>query len=103
MGDQLVNGTVSPFWSVAEMLTCTLNEIPLHIGASVPTTNDDPVTGCELLLVEEVKLLPQPAARRVAVVKATRDGRGGLPDFEMSIPDSPRFLRTSVAARTFSP
>ena len=40
--------------SVAEMLTCTLNEMTLAIGASVPTTKEEPVTVCELLLVGEV-------------------------------------------------
>ena len=51
VGEPLVNCTVLPFWSVAEMLTCTLNEMTLAIGASVPTTNEEPVTVCELGVV----------------------------------------------------
>jgi len=89
------------FLSVAETLTCTLKETTLAIGASVPTTNEEPVTVCALLLGVEVTL-PHPAAKRVATVNATRDGKLGLPDFEMNIPDSPRFLRSSVASRSFS-
>src|SRR5579871_5617831 len=100
VGEPLVNCTVLPLESLAEMLICTLKEMTLAIGASVPTTKDEPVTVCVLLVgVEEVELLPQPVARRVATVNATRDGRASLPDFEIDIPISPRFLRRPVASR----
>ena len=86
--------------SVAETLICTLNETTLAIGASVPTTNDEPVGVVELVL-EEVVLLPHPTARNEAIAKAAKEV-ACLPNFEMNIPELPRFLRMPVSSRSFS-
>lgn len=77
------------------MLTFTVNETTLAIGASVPTMNDERVTVCVLLAGAEVGLLPQPAAKSVATVQPIRQGSVSLPDFEMNIPDLPSFLRSA--------
>src|SRR5215469_1291486 len=90
VGEPLVSWTAFPPASVAEILTCTLNETTLASGASVPMTNEAPVGVCELFELEEVTL-PQPAVRRVAIDKETRDGRMRLPDFRICISDSPLF------------
>ena len=44
--------------------------------------NEEPVEVRALLWVGEVELLPQPASRGLATVKAIRDGRVCLPEFE---------------------
>jgi hypothetical protein len=62
----------------------------LAIGASVPTTNEEPVAAWELPAVEEVELmLLQPATRKVAAVRARTEDRICLPEFELLNFDSP--------------
>jgi hypothetical protein len=101
IGEPLISCTVLLFASVAVMLvTCTLNETTLAIGASVPTTNEDPVGVFELLIVV-VMLLPQPATRKMAIAAHANEGSARPPSLEWNIWRH-RFLRTSVASRSLS-
>src|SRR5579871_1849389 len=73
VGEPLSNCTVLPLPSVAVMLcTCTEKDVTLAIGASVPTTNDDPVTASELA-EEFVIVALHPARRRAPAANPKRD------------------------------
>ena len=50
------------------LVICTLNDATLAKGASVPTTNADPVWVFDWLPVEIMLPLPQPAATNAAAV-----------------------------------
>jgi hypothetical protein len=50
----------------------TVNEVTLAIGASVPTTNDEPVVVCGVVVVvDTVDPLPQPAINNAAAASET--------------------------------
>jgi hypothetical protein len=91
VGVPLSNATPVPLQSVdvyaliAE--SCTLNEVTAAIGASVPTTKEDPVGEVELVLMEpdDVEPLPHPAMRNEPTASVTIEGRKSLPRILMSI------------------
>jgi hypothetical protein len=88
VGAPLINCTVLLLESVAETLsTCTANEVTAAIGASVPTTNDEPVTVCGLVVAVGVDPLQPAISSAAAVSESTAIGKR-LPCVLKSIQDA---------------
>lgn len=79
--------------------SCTANEVTDAIGASVPTTNEEPVGLFEFVVVEPVVTIPlvQPAISSEPAASAKIDGRKVLPSILGRI-GVHRFLRSTVAS-----
>jgi len=94
VGVPLTSDTPVPLQSVEVYAliaeSCTANDVTLAIGASVPTTKDDPVGELELPLVELVDNVPlaHPAIRNEPTASARMDGRKTLPCILKGISDT---------------